>query len=263
MKRISKVATVLIGVIGVALALPMGSALTASEVMAQGNTPGCPAQCPRGTQGKQGKRGKRGKQGVQGPAGATGLTGPLGPAGLTGSAGPQGPQGLPGTAGLTGARGPQGPQGLPGTAGLTGARGPQGLQGLQGLQGEPGICPPCGTPGPSGLEDLTRTSGPPGEPASIRFARISADGILDVAQSSGVTQDNISMSGTDYCIGGLSTVRGGQVTADFMETEADETTAQVALETGACQVMVVVRKRDERDGSTFNDVNGGFFLILY
>ena len=48
MKRISKVATVLSGVIGVALALPMGSALTASEVMAQGNTPGCPAQCPRG-----------------------------------------------------------------------------------------------------------------------------------------------------------------------------------------------------------------------
>ena len=40
MKRISKVATVLIGVIGVALALPMGSALTASKVMAQGNTPG-------------------------------------------------------------------------------------------------------------------------------------------------------------------------------------------------------------------------------
>ena len=187
MKRISKVATVLIGVIGVALALPMGSALTASEVMAQGNTPGCPAQCPRGTQGKQGKRGKRGKQGVQGPAGATGLTGPLGPAGLTGSAGPQG---------------------LPGTAGLTGARGPQGLQGLQGLQGEPGICPPCGTPGPSGLEDLTRTSGPPGEPASIRFARISADGILDVAQSSGV----------------------------------------------------VIR---QREGSTFNEVNGGFFLLLY
>jgi len=71
------------------------------------------------------------------------------------------------------------------------------------------------------------------------------------------------MIGTDYCIGGLSTVRGGQVTADFMETEADETTAQVALETGACQAMVVVRKRDERDGSTFNDVNGGFFLILY
>ncbi|CAN5888690.1 hypothetical protein BH20PSE1_BH20PSE1_14670 [soil metagenome] len=71
------------------------------------------------------------------------------------------------------------------------------------------------------------------------------------------------MNGTDYCIGGLSTtVRGGQVTTDFMETEADETTAQVALETGACQVMVVIRKR-AGDGRTFNEVNGGFFLILY
>ena len=72
------------------------------------------------------------------------------------------------------------------------------------------------------------------------------------------------MSGTDYCIGGLSTsVRGGQVTTDFMETEADETTAQLALlETGECQVMVVIRQRDG-DGRTFNEVNGGFFLLLY
>ena len=69
------------------------------------------------------------------------------------------------------------------------------------------------------------------------------------------------MSGTDYCIGGLSSsVRGGQVTTDFMETEADETTAQLALETGECQVMVVIR---QREGSTFNEVNGGFFLMLY
>jgi len=68
------------------------------------------------------------------------------------------------------------------------------------------------------------------------------------------------MNGTDYCIGGLSTVRGGQVTTDFMETEADETTAQLALETGECQVMVVIR---QPEGSTFNEVNGGFFLLLY
>ena len=97
----------------------------------------------------------------------------------------------------------------------------------------------------------------------MRFAHISADGTLDVARSSGLTQDNISVNGTDYCIGGLSTVRGGQVTIDFMETEADEPTAQLALlETGECQVMVVIRERDG-DGRTFNEVNGGFFLILY
>ena len=48
-----------------------------------------------------------------------------------------------------------------------------------------------------------------------------------------------------------------------METEADEPTAQLALlETGECQVMLVIRERDG-EGRTFNEGSGGFFLILY
>ena len=84
-------------------------------------------------------------------------------------------------------RGPRGPRGLKGARGLAGPAGPAGVAGA------------AGAPGAAGATGAAGANG-----TAVAFARINALGLVDVANSKGVTAANVSLQAVGtYCISGL------------------------------------------------------------
>jgi len=119
--------------------------------------------------GPQGPKGDKGDTGERGPAGAQGAQGSLGQQGSRGEKGDPGAPGQTGPPGSAGPPGPQGPEGVGGPAGPAGAAGAAGAAGSQGPAGPQGTAGPAGAPG-----------------SALAYARVTADGKLDAANSKNV-----------------------------------------------------------------------------
>jgi hypothetical protein len=104
--------------------------------------------------------------------------------------------------GPRGPRGKRGPRGLRGPRGARGARGARGLRGLRGFAGPAG---PAGAAGPAGPAGATGPPGPTGPAGTaLAFARITADGTVDTANSKGFPPAVVSHPATGYyCISNL------------------------------------------------------------
>lgn len=122
-----------------------------------------------------------GPQGPKGDKGDTGERGPAGPQGAQGSQGARGEKGDPGAPGQTGPPGSVGPPGPPGPEGARGQAGPAGSAGAVGPQGPAG---PQGAAGPAGPQGAAGPAGAPG--SALAYARVTADGKLDAANSKNV-----------------------------------------------------------------------------
>ncbi|CAN5897483.1 hypothetical protein BH20PSE1_BH20PSE1_08490 [soil metagenome] len=121
-----------------------------------------------------------------------------------------------------------------------------------GLGGQ-GLAGPAGPAGPQG--DV----GPPGSIGSAavqRFVHVSAAGVVDEAQSFGVPQSAVTLTGGTYCFSGLSYVSMGIVTLDYLESTGTEL-AKFGRAGPGCEAFVRVF---DRAGTP---TQGGFYLMLY
>lgn len=142
---------------------------------------------------------------------------------------------------------------------MRGLAGPAGPSGPSGPSGPVGPVGPVGPPGPSGS---SRTDGVLPE---MRFAHITSSGFLVPSQSRGISQENIVLSETpdpedpeilygQFCIVGIPTPVGGQVSSDYDFEGLDARDEQLNLTPdGACVVV---------EGPPF-DADRGFHLVLF
>lgn len=124
---------------------------------------------PIGEQGTQGVQGPQGEQGVQGGQGSQGDTGAQGEHGVQGPQGGLGPQGEQGEAGIQGKKGDKGDTGIQGKKGDKGDTG-QGVAGDRGQKGDKGNEGDLGARGPRGIKGDKGESGeqgPEGEPGKV------------------------------------------------------------------------------------------------
>jgi len=110
--------------------------------------------------------------------------------------------------------------------------------------------------GPTGPVGPVGPVGPAGPAAVQIYARILDDGTVVPSRSVGITQGNVILNGTDYCLTGLPPINGAQVTVDYFETSNNETAAFGQQSVPGCEGLVKI----------FNagiETTGGFFIILY
>ncbi|MGH9961611.1 MAG: hypothetical protein ACREBC_31545, partial [Pyrinomonadaceae bacterium] len=110
--------------------------------------------------------------------------------------------------------------------------------------------------GPTGPVGPVGPVGPAGQAAVQIYARILANGTVVPSRSVGITDDNVSLNGTDYCFTGLPPVNGAQVTIDFFQTSSNETAAFGQQSVPGCEGLVKIFDAG-------SETVGGFFIILY
>ncbi|CAN5897513.1 hypothetical protein BH20PSE1_BH20PSE1_08500 [soil metagenome] len=114
-----------------------------------------------------------------------------------------------------------------------------------------------GPTGPVGPLGPVGPIGPAGTAAVQFYASILKDGFVVPSRSFGITQANVFVDGTTYCITGIPFNNGAQVTPNYFQTTSDAVVMFGQGGPAGCESFV----------KTVNgagvEVAGGFFIILY
>jgi hypothetical protein len=97
---------------------------------------------------------------------------------------------------------------------------------------ELGVVGPTGATGAAGPTGATGATGATGTPGSaIAYARVAADGTVDLANSKNITQSNVALDSTSaYCFSGLPfTFKSAVATPDYGSNDAETSISTVAL----------------------------------